>query len=101
MNNELGATCLESGIENAPQNIKGTVHGIELLAFEKREHGVEIHHAESYCYRDLSVLQGLLRFGRALFTGAKPHMIMQIQQIESELVKSYRGILKMTSDEFG
>jgi hypothetical protein len=49
MNDELVATCLESGIENAPQ----TNIGIELLALWKHEHDVEIHYTEPYC--DLSV----------------------------------------------
>jgi hypothetical protein len=81
MNGEPGAACLESEIENTPQNIIGTVHSIELLVFEKREHDMEIHHPVPYYYLlplityylDLSVLQSLLRSGRVLFTGAKPH----------------------------
>jgi hypothetical protein len=37
-NDELASACLESEVENAPQNNIGIVRSIELLSLWKREH---------------------------------------------------------------
>jgi hypothetical protein len=99
MNDELATACLESGIENVPQNNLGRVHGIELLALWKRENDVELRHAEPYCDHDLSVLQSALRSGRGFFARPKIHVIMRIEQIEPGLVAGDRDVLRIISDQ--
>jgi hypothetical protein len=99
MNDELAAACLESGIENAPQNNVGREHVIELLALWKREHAVELRHSESYCDHDLSVLQNALRSSRGFFARPKIHIIIQIEQTEPGLVAGYHDVFRIISDQ--
>jgi hypothetical protein len=99
MNDELAAACLESGIENAPQNNLGRVHDIEFLALWKREHAVELGHSESYCDHDLLILQNVLRSDRGFLAKPKVHIIMRIEQIEPGLVMGYHDVLRIISDQ--